>query len=87
VGETLEYRVDVFCKNEGTDVASVKTPGPLDAKTIRSGAFAIDGARFPVAKLADSLHARCGKCGGFLFFRLAGGKVLDAIPGMFEVKG
>lgn len=85
--DQTEYRVDVICKNEAIDVASIKTKGPLDTLTIKSSAFAIDGARFPFARLEDSVPARCGKCSGLLWFRFASGRLVEAIPGIFKVTG
>jgi hypothetical protein len=80
------YSVEVTCRNEAVDVATIKTAGPLDLVSIRTGAQAIDGARFLPNALRESEHARCGKCKGFLWFRLADGKLLEAIPGMFKVE-
>lgn len=85
----MEYRVDVTCKNEKIDVATVKTSGPLDAATLGSLMFlhGVDGNRYPIKSVADSEIMRCLRCSGALAFRLADGSLHEAIPGVLKVTG
>jgi hypothetical protein len=82
------FKVSMWCSNEKKVIGTVRTQARLDAVTIRSGVSDPDPERMPTPKgISDGAPMYCRKCSGLIAFKLAGGSIVQAVPGAVEVTG
>lgn len=87
MGEVEEKVVEIICKAENALVGIMKTPGPLDARTIQLNLRVVDQRRCPVARLVqDGENMQCQRCSEVLYFRTGQGELFVAMPGTLRVE-